>query len=103
MAFMLASGGCNPAWDSQRPLRGGGRADDRPAPRRERGRHPVLRRVERQLLVGGTTTSGPNFWGNRLIIQARALAVNVDVFTIMPFDFGGCTDMFSGTVNAAEA
>lgn len=54
------------------------------------------------IVTFGTTTSGPNFWGNRLINQARALAVNVDVFTIMPFDFGGGANMFQNTVNASE-
>jgi hypothetical protein len=54
------------------------------------------------IVTFGTTTSGPNFWGTRLINQARALAANVDVFTIMPFDFGGGTNMFQNTVNAAE-
>ena len=46
------------------------------------------------ILTFGTTTTGPNFWGNRLITQAKALAAGVDVFTIMPFDFGGGADMF---------
>ncbi|HEV8562195.1 MAG TPA: cellulose binding domain-containing protein [Actinophytocola sp.] len=54
------------------------------------------------IVTFGTTTSGPNFWGTRLINQARALAANVDVFTIMPFDFGGGANMFQNTVNAAE-
>jgi hypothetical protein len=54
------------------------------------------------ILTFGSTTTGPNFWGNRLITQAKALAANVDVFTIMPFDFGGGANMFQSTVNAAE-
>jgi hypothetical protein len=54
------------------------------------------------IVTFGTTTTGPNFWGTRLINQARALAANVDVFTIMPFDFGGGANMFQNTVNAAE-
>ncbi|MEU2610333.1 cellulose binding domain-containing protein [Micromonospora sp. NPDC007271] len=50
----------------------------------------------------GTTTSGPSWWGTRLINQAAALGANIDVFTIMPFDFGGGTNMYQSTVNAAE-
>jgi Cellulose binding domain/Glycosyl hydrolases family 18/Fibronectin type III domain len=49
-----------------------------------------------------TTTSGPNFAGNRLIQQAAALQANIDVFTIMPFDFNGHSNMFQNTVNASE-
>ncbi|WFF05916.1 glycosyl hydrolase family 18 protein [Micromonospora sp. WMMD1076] len=54
------------------------------------------------ILTFGTTTSGPNAHGVRLINQARALNANVDVFTIMPFDFGGGADMYTSTRNAAE-
>ncbi|GAB3058072.1 carbohydrate-binding protein [Micromonospora schwarzwaldensis] len=54
------------------------------------------------ILTFGTTTSGPNVHGVRLINQARALNANVDVFTIMPFDFGGGSDMYTSTRNAAE-
>jgi Cellulose binding domain/Fibronectin type III domain len=54
------------------------------------------------IITFGTTTTGPNFWGNRLITRAAALAANIDVFTIMPFDFGGGANMFQNTVNASE-
>jgi len=54
------------------------------------------------IITFGTTTTGPNFWGNRLISRAAALQANIDVFTIMPFDFGGGANMFQSTVNAAE-
>jgi hypothetical protein len=50
----------------------------------------------------GTSTTGPTYWGTRLINQAAALAANVDVFTIMPFDFGGGSNMYQSTVNASE-
>ena len=40
------------------------------------------------IVTFGTTTTGPNFWGNRLIERAAALGANIDIFTIMPFDFG---------------
>jgi hypothetical protein len=54
------------------------------------------------ILTFGTTTSGPSSTGIRLINQTRALGANVDVFTIMPFDFGGGANMYQNTVNAAE-
>jgi hypothetical protein len=53
------------------------------------------------ILTFGTTTTGPNDWGIRLINRAAELGVPVDVFTIMPFDFGG-TDMYADTVSASE-
>jgi chitinase len=54
------------------------------------------------ILTFGTTTSGPSSTGVRLINQAKALGANVDVFTQMPFDFGGGADMYTSTVNASE-
>lgn len=54
------------------------------------------------IVTFGTSTTGPTFWGTRLINQAAALGANIDVFTIMPFDFGGGGDMFGNTVNAAN-
>jgi hypothetical protein len=54
------------------------------------------------IITFGTTTTGPNWWGTRLINQSAALAANIDVFTIMPFDFGGGANMYQNTVNAAE-
>jgi Cellulose binding domain/Fibronectin type III domain/Glycosyl hydrolases family 18 len=56
----------------------------------------------RTIVTFGTTTSGPNFWGNRLIQRAKALNANVDVFTIMPFDFGGGGNMVASTTSAVE-
>jgi hypothetical protein len=50
----------------------------------------------------GTATTGPSYWGTRLIQQAKALGANIDVFTIMPFDFGGGADMYGSTVNASN-
>ncbi|MFB9893412.1 carbohydrate-binding protein [Planobispora takensis] len=49
----------------------------------------------------GTTKTGPNSHGIRLINQAKALNVPIDNFTIMPFDFGG-SNMYTDTVNASE-
>ncbi|GAB3457010.1 chitinase [Actinophytocola sediminis] len=53
------------------------------------------------IVTFGTTTSGPNFYGNRLIDQASALGANIDVFTIMPFDFGS-SDILGDTTRAAD-
>jgi hypothetical protein len=53
------------------------------------------------IVTFGTGTSGPTSWGTRLINQAAALGANIDVFTIMPFDFGGGADMAGNTKNAA--
>ena len=50
----------------------------------------------------GTTTTGPTAPGIRLINQAKALAVPIDNYTIMPFDFGGGANMYQNTVNASE-
>lgn len=49
----------------------------------------------------GTTTSGPNAHGIRLINRAKELNVPIDNFTIMPFDFGS-SDIYTDTINAAE-
>jgi hypothetical protein len=56
----------------------------------------------RTIVTTGTSTTGPSWWGTRLINQAAALQAGVDVFTIMPFDFGGGANMYQNTVNAAE-
>ncbi|MGW1273645.1 carbohydrate binding domain-containing protein [Streptomyces sp. NPDC002491] len=50
----------------------------------------------------GTSTTGPTYYGNRLIEQAKSLGADIDVFTVMPFDFGGGSDMYGNTVNATE-
>ncbi|MGH3760325.1 chitinase [Actinophytocola sp.] len=52
------------------------------------------------IITFGTTTTGPNYYGGRLIDQAAALGANIDVFTIMPFDFGS-SDIYTDTVAAA--
>jgi hypothetical protein len=53
------------------------------------------------IVTFGTTTTGPNFYGNRLVERAAALQANIDVFTIMPFDFGS-SNIYTDTVNASE-
>nr|WP_202425487.1 carbohydrate binding domain-containing protein [Streptomyces sp. HUCO-GS316] len=166
MAFILSSGGCNPAWDGSRPLTGGndqtvinsirsaggdivpsigGWSGNKLGPNCSsaealagayqkvidayglkaidvdientdefenatvqdrilnalkivKANNPGLRTV----LTFGTSTTGPTYWGNRLIEQAKALNAGIDVFTIMPFDFGGGSDMYGNTVNATE-
>ena len=49
-----------------------------------------------------TGTGGPSYWGTRLINQGAALQANVDVWTIMPFNFGGGGDMYAATVSSSE-
>ncbi|MBW8795260.1 MAG: carbohydrate binding domain-containing protein [Streptomyces sp.] len=54
------------------------------------------------IVTFGTSTTGPTYYGNRLIEQAQSIGADIDVFTIMPFDFGGGSDMYGNTVAAAE-
>jgi hypothetical protein len=54
------------------------------------------------IITFGTATTGPTWWGTRLINQSAALAANIDVFTIMPFDFGGGANMYQNSINAAD-
>jgi chitinase len=54
------------------------------------------------IVTFGTSTTGPTYYGTRLVQQASALGANIDVFTQMPFDFGGGSDMYTATVNASE-
>jgi hypothetical protein len=53
------------------------------------------------IVTFGTSTTGPNYYGNRLIEQAAALDAGIDIFTIMPFDFGS-SDIETDTIGAAE-
>ncbi|MEU8619142.1 carbohydrate binding domain-containing protein [Streptomyces sp. NPDC048623] len=166
MAFILSSGGCNPAWDGQRPLTGGvdqstinavkaaggdivpsigGWSGNKLGPNcstpealagayqkvidayglksididientdefentavqdRILGALKIVKANNpglRTILTFGTATTGPTYYGNRLIEQSKALNAGIDVFTIMPFDFGGGADMYGNTVNAAN-
>jgi chitinase len=54
------------------------------------------------ILTFGTTPSGPNAHGVRLIQQAKAKNANIDIFAQMPFDFGGHADMYAANVGATE-
>ena len=56
----------------------------------------------RTIITFGTSTTGPTWWGTRLVNRSRDLQANIDVFTIMPFDFGCSSAMYSCTVSAAE-
>ncbi|MFD7655052.1 cellulose binding domain-containing protein [Actinosynnema sp. NPDC059797] len=163
LAFVLSSGGCNPAWDGTRPLTGGvdqqvinqvraAGGDVIPSfggwsgnklgpncstPQALAGAYQkvidayglkvididientdefenaavqdrileALKIVKQNnpgiqtIVTFGTTTTGPNSWGNRLIERAAAIGANVDVFTLMPFDFGS-SDVATDTINA---
>ncbi|WP_246609811.1 fibronectin type III domain-containing protein [Nonomuraea rhizosphaerae] len=166
MAFILSSGGCNPAWDGQRPLTGGADAQAISAIKAAGGSVQISfggwqgnklgpncstpaafagavqsvinavgpavvdfdientdefesEVVQDRILNGlkivkqnnpnvkvvvtfGTSTTGPSYWGTRLINRSRELAVPIDNYTIMPFDFGGGANMYQSTVNASE-
>ena len=54
------------------------------------------------IVTFGTTPTGPSYYGTRLVQQAKALGANIDIFTQMPFDFGGGSDMYGATVGASE-
>ncbi|MEC3981414.1 cellulose binding domain-containing protein [Amycolatopsis sp. H20-H5] len=165
MAFVLSSGGCEPAWDGSRPLSGsadataigqikgaggqvvpsfGGWSGNKLGPNcadsaalagayqkvisayglkaididiensdefenavvqdRILGALKIVKANNpgiQTILTFGTATTGPNYWGGRLIDQAKVLNAGVDVFTIMPFDFGGGANMYASTVSAA--
>ena len=166
MAFVLSSGGCNPAWDGSRPLQGGvdastiaqikaaggdvipsfgGWSGNKLGPNcstpqalagayqqvisayglkaididiensdefeNEAVQDRILNalKIVKQnnpgittIVTFGTSTTGPTYYGTRLINQSAALGANIDVFTIMPFDFGGGANMYQSTVNASE-
>lgn len=53
------------------------------------------------ILTFGTGTTGPNYWGERLIDRSRELDAGVDIYTIMPFDFGS-SNMYADTVAATD-
>jgi len=166
MAFVLASGGCNPAWDGESGLTGGvhasyisqikaagadvvpsigGWSGNKLGPNcttvdalagayqkvinafglkaididientdefentavqdRVLGALKVIKQNNpsvKTIVTFGTSTTGPTYYGTRLVQQAKALGANIDVFTQMPFDFGGGSDMYTATVNASE-
>ncbi|WP_020658218.1 chitinase [Amycolatopsis benzoatilytica] len=56
----------------------------------------------RVVITMGTTPQGPNDWGKRLITQAKALGADVDVWSVMPFDFSDGGDMAAMTKSAVD-
>ena len=55
------------------------------------------------VITMGTATNGPESRGQRLITRAQQLGANVDVWTIMPFDFtSGGQNMATLTQSASE-
>lgn len=165
MAFILSSGGCNPAWDGSRPLQGSADANAIAAihaaggdvvpsiggwqgnklgpncstPEALAGAYQqvisayglkaididientdefeneavqdrilsALKMVKQNnpgiqtILTFGTSTTGPNYYGNRLIERSAALGANIDIFTLMPFDFGS-SNIYNDTVGASQ-
>ncbi|MFD3405142.1 cellulose binding domain-containing protein [Kribbella sp. NPDC058693] len=53
------------------------------------------------IVTFGTSTTGPTYYGNRLIDQSKALGANIDIFTLMPFDFGS-SNIYNDTVAASQ-
>ncbi|WP_432886289.1 cellulose binding domain-containing protein [Kribbella sp. CA-245084] len=53
------------------------------------------------IVTFGTSTTGPTYYGNRLIDQSKALGANIDIFTLMPFDFGS-SNIYNDTVGASQ-
>ncbi|GAA2624520.1 cellulose binding domain-containing protein [Dactylosporangium fulvum] len=54
------------------------------------------------IITFGTSTTGPGYYAQQLITRAAQTGANIDVFTIMPFDFGGGANMYQSTVSASE-
>ncbi|GAA4037501.1 chitinase [Allokutzneria multivorans] len=60
-------------------------------------RNPGVKTV----ITMGTAKNGPDADGQRLIRRARELGANVDVWTLMPFNFGG-GNMVTDTISAVD-
>ncbi|MEV0072776.1 chitinase [Amycolatopsis sp. NPDC050768] len=56
----------------------------------------------RVVITMGTSPQGPTEWGSRLITQAKAIGANVDVWSVMPFDFSDGGDMAAMTKSAVD-
>ena len=54
------------------------------------------------IITFGTSTTGPAWWAGRLIDRSRDLGANIDVYTIMPFDFGCSSGIYNCTLSAAN-
>ncbi|MEU4193052.1 cellulose binding domain-containing protein [Kribbella sp. NPDC026611] len=53
------------------------------------------------IVTFGTSTTGPSYYGNRLIERSQALGANIDIFTLMPFD-NGSSNIYNDTVAASQ-
>ncbi|WP_432995823.1 fibronectin type III domain-containing protein [Dactylosporangium sp. CA-233914] len=166
LAFVLANGGCTPAWDGNRPLTGGvdqtvinqiragggdvipsfgGWSGNKLGPNCStpqalanayqtvinaynlkaididientdefendtvRNRIVDALKIIKQnnpnlkvIVTFGTATTGPGYYAQQLINRAASTNANIDIFTIMPFDFGGGANMYTSTVSASE-
>ncbi|HWD03155.1 MAG TPA: chitinase [Amycolatopsis sp.] len=56
----------------------------------------------RVVITMGTSPQGPTEWGSRLIKQAKALGADIDVWSVMPFDFSNGGDMAAMTKSAVD-
>ncbi|GLZ35906.1 chitinase [Lentzea sp. NBRC 105346] len=56
----------------------------------------------RTVITMPTERTGPNSWGKRLITRSKELGANVDVWSVMPFDFGSGGDMAAYTKSAVD-
>ncbi|WP_426504151.1 carbohydrate-binding protein [Dactylosporangium sp. McL0621] len=54
------------------------------------------------IVTFGTATTGPGYYAQQLISRAASTGAGIDIFTIMPFDFGGGANMYQSTVSASE-
>ncbi|HTJ36160.1 MAG TPA: hypothetical protein VL738_23340 [Dactylosporangium sp.] len=54
------------------------------------------------IVTFGTATTGPGYYAQQLVSRAASTGAGIDVFTIMPFDFGGGANMYNSTVSASE-
>ncbi|MEU4668276.1 chitinase [Amycolatopsis sp. NPDC023774] len=56
----------------------------------------------RVVITMGTSPQGPREWGSRLVTQAKTIGANVDVWSVMPFDFSSGGDMAAMTKSAVD-
>ncbi|WP_143532428.1 chitinase [Saccharothrix sp. ALI-22-I] len=56
----------------------------------------------RTVITMPTDRSGPNSWGRRLITRSKELSVPIDVWSVMPFNWGGPSDVVAGTKTSVD-
>ncbi|NUT95678.1 MAG: chitinase [Saccharothrix sp.] len=56
----------------------------------------------RTVITMPTDRSGPNSWGKRLVTRAKELGAPVDVWSVMPFNFGGPSDLVAATKSSVD-